>query len=76
MEIWHGERGFVEEGNIEEIWKFLEWMVYYCFNGPYSVSLCKYIERDWKNFLCFIKCGVGAGPNSNFGTKNGMVISF
>lgn len=29
------------------------------FNGPYSVSLCKYIERDWKNFLCFIKCGVG-----------------
>lgn len=45
------ERGFVEEGNIEEIWKFLEWMVYYCFNGPYSVILCKYIERDWKNFV-------------------------
>ena len=29
------------------------------FNGSQSVSLCKYIKRDWENFLCFIKCGVG-----------------
>lgn len=63
MEIWHGERGFVEEGNIEEYGSFWSgWSTTVSttvFNGPYRVSLCKYIERDSKNFLCFIKCGVG-----------------
>jgi hypothetical protein len=44
-------------------------------NGPYGVSLWKYIRRDWEKFSRFINFEWETVPKLYFGTINGAVIS-